>query len=118
MHELRNSEAPTQTETTPVQSIIDSSGEFTVAGSSTIYPIANATASCFISNGFKGKITIESTGSGAGLASLCSNKAQIASVSKKITLTYERRRGCNPEELVKIPFAKDVVTFFVSNNNI
>lgn len=61
------------------------SGEITIAGSSTVYPLAEAMAERFNDEGFGGQITIASVGSGAGFERFCATgETDIANASRGI----------------------------------
>lgn len=63
-------------------------GDIVLAGSSTVYPLAEAVAEQFKQDGFsedKGKITIDSIGSGGGFERFCkTGETDIANASRKI----------------------------------
>lgn len=55
------------------------------AGSSTVYPLSEAIATAFTSDGFKGEVKIDSIGSGAGFERFCkSGETDIANASRAI----------------------------------
>lgn len=61
------------------------SGEILVMGSSTVFPLTEALASRFEDEGFGGKITIDSIGSGAGFERFCvSGESDISNASRPI----------------------------------
>ncbi|MCU0485062.1 MAG: phosphate ABC transporter substrate-binding protein PstS family protein [Anaerolineales bacterium] len=61
------------------------SGEFVAAGSSTVYPLAEVIADRFADEGFAGKVTINSIGSGAGFERFCvEGDTDIANASRAI----------------------------------
>jgi ABC-type phosphate transport system substrate-binding protein len=64
------------------------SGNITMAGSSTVYPLAEAMAERFKEEGFtedKGTITIDNIGSGAGFERFCkAGETDISNASRKI----------------------------------
>jgi phosphate binding protein len=60
-------------------------GDIISAGSSTVFPLAEAVAKQFESEGYTGKITIDSIGSGGGLERFCkTGETDIANSSRKI----------------------------------
>ncbi len=60
-------------------------GDIVSAGSSTVYPLAEAIATQFIDEGYAGNITIDSIGSGAGLERFCkAGETDIANASRAI----------------------------------
>jgi phosphate transport system substrate-binding protein len=61
------------------------SGDIVTAGSSTVFPLAEAMADRFESEGFTGNITIDSIGSGAGFERFCvSGETDISNASRAI----------------------------------
>lgn len=74
----------------PLVDPFEYSGDVVTAGSSTVYPLAEAMATRFEDEGFEGDITIASVGSGAGFERFCvSGETDIANAS----------RGINEEEI-------------------
>jgi len=60
-------------------------GDIIAAGSSTVYPLAEAIAESFTDEGYAGNITIDSIGSGAGLERFCvAGETDIANASRPI----------------------------------
>lgn len=63
----------------------DYQGDILVAGSSTVYPLAERMAERFQEAGFRGQITIDSIGSGAGFERFCvAGETDIANASRPI----------------------------------
>ena len=61
------------------------SGEIAVAGSSTVFPLAEAMAARFEDEGYSGLITIDSIGSGAGFERFCvAGESDISNASRPI----------------------------------
>lgn len=61
------------------------SGEIVVAGSSTVFPIAERMKQRFEEEGFSGQLTIDSIGSGAGFERFCvAGETDIATASRRI----------------------------------
>ncbi|MFN8531504.1 MAG: PstS family phosphate ABC transporter substrate-binding protein [Anaerolineae bacterium] len=61
------------------------SGDIIAAGSSTVYPVAEAMAVRFTDEGFTGNITVDSIGSGAGFERFCSaGETDISNASRAI----------------------------------
>ncbi|MCB9121813.1 MAG: PstS family phosphate ABC transporter substrate-binding protein [Caldilineaceae bacterium] len=61
------------------------SGDIIVAGSSTVYPLAERMAERFIAEGYAGNITIDSIGSGAGFQRFCeAGETDVANASRPI----------------------------------
>jgi phosphate transport system substrate-binding protein len=60
-------------------------GDIVTAGSSTVYPLSEAMANRFEEEGYAGKITIDSIGSGAGFERFCkTGETDIANASRAI----------------------------------
>lgn len=64
---------------------LDLSGDIAVAGSSTVFPLAEAMVARFEDEGFSGLITIDSIGSGAGFERFCvAGESDISNASRPI----------------------------------
>lgn len=64
---------------------LEVTGDIIVAGSSTVFPLAEALAERFIDEGYGGNITIDSIGSGAGFERFCvAGETDIANASRAI----------------------------------
>lgn len=64
---------------------LEVTGDIIAAGSSTVYPLAEAIAERFTDEGYAGNITIDSIGSGAGLERFCvAGETDIANASRPI----------------------------------
>ena len=85
----------TEAESTPVDSgtegmlpevnPLEVSGNIVTAGSSTVFPLAEAMAERFEDEGYSGNITIDSIGSGAGFERFCvAGETDIANASRPI----------------------------------
>ncbi|GAB4511293.1 MAG: hypothetical protein OHK0046_09190 [Anaerolineae bacterium] len=63
----------------------DVQGDIITAGSSTVFPLTQAVAANFASEGYAGQITVDSIGSGAGLERFCvAGETDIANASRPI----------------------------------
>ncbi len=97
------------------------SGNIIAAGSSTVYPLSEALAQRFQEEGFtedKGKITIESIGSGAGFERFCkAGETDIANASRKIK--QEEIDNCAAINRTPIEFrvGTDALAVVVSSEN-
>ena len=61
------------------------SGNIIIAGSSTVYPLTERMAELFTQDGFKGQITIDSIGTGAGFERFCkAGETDISNASRPI----------------------------------
>lgn len=64
---------------------LELSGDIIIMGSSTVYPLTEAMAERFYDEGFGGRITIDSIGSGAGYERFCvAGESDIANASRPI----------------------------------
>ncbi len=64
---------------------LDVTGDIAMAGSSTVFPLAEAMAARFENEGYSGQVTIDSIGSGAGFERFCvSGESDIANASRPI----------------------------------
>jgi phosphate binding protein len=69
----------------PMVNPLEVSGDIISAGSSTVFPLTEAMAERFEDEGYAGKITIDSIGSGAGLERFCvTGETDIANASRAI----------------------------------
>ena len=69
----------------PMVDPLEVSGDIVTAGSSTVFPLAEAMAERFIDEGYGGNITIDSIGSGAGFSRFCeSGETDISNASRPI----------------------------------
>jgi phosphate transport system substrate-binding protein len=76
---------PEQSGVLPEVNPLEVSGNVVTAGSSTVYPLAERMAERFYDEGFKGQITIDSIGSGAGYERFCkTGETDVANASRPI----------------------------------
>ncbi len=69
----------------PVVDPLSVSGDVAVAGSSTVFPLAEAMAARFEDEGYSGLITIDSIGSGAGFERFCvAGESDVSNASRPI----------------------------------
>lgn len=69
----------------PVVDPLDITGDIVTAGSSTVFPLSEAMAARFEDEGYGGRITIDSIGSGAGFERFCDQgETDIANASRPI----------------------------------
>jgi len=96
----------------------DLSGDIIAAGSSTVYPLTEAMANLFISEGFSGKITIDSIGTGAGFERFCSTgETDISNASRPIK--DEEAANCQAigREAIEFRVGTDALAVVVSQEN-
>ncbi len=78
-------EAPIETVKFAGHDLLDLGGTIYAAGSSTVYPLAEAIAENFKADGFSGEIKIDSIGSGGGFERFCkTGETDISNSSRKI----------------------------------
>jgi len=71
--------------TLPVVDPLSVSGDVVTAGSSTVYPLAEAMAARFEDEGYSGQITIDSIGSGGGFERFCvTGETDVSNASRPI----------------------------------
>jgi len=69
----------------PAVDPLDVTGDLILAGSSTVYPLAEAVAELFTEEGFSGEITIDSIGTGGGFERFCTTgETDISNASRPI----------------------------------
>ena len=102
----------------PVVDPISLSGDIATAGSSTVYPLAEAMAERFNNEGYNGQITIASIGSGAGFERFCTTgETDIANASRGIK--EEEIANCAAINRTPIEFrvGTDALAIVVSSEN-
>ncbi len=93
-------------------------GDIITAGSSTVYPLSEAMAARFRDEGYKGNITIDSIGSGAGFERFCkSGETDIANASRPIK--DSEREACQAlgREPIAFRVGTDALAVVVSKDN-
>ncbi len=69
----------------PMVDPLDVTGDIAMAGSSTVFPLAEAMAARFENEGYSGQVTIDSIGSGAGFERFCvAGESDISNASRPI----------------------------------
>jgi len=93
-------------------------GDIISAGSSTVFPLSEAVAERFADEGYKGRITIDSIGSGAGFERFCTTgETDIANASRGIKdEEVELCRAINREPL-EFRVGTDALAVVVSKEN-
>lgn len=93
-------------------------GDIITAGSSTVYPLSEAMAARFRDEGYKGNITIDSIGSGAGFERFCkSGETDIANASRKIKDSEVEACRAIGREPVAFRVGTDGLAVVVSKDN-
>lgn len=106
------------TKVSPYQLVSGLTGALSVSGSETMQPLTESWAAG-LRQRYRGiTIKVESSGSETGLAALLEGKAQIASMSRRMTqeevVEFKREFGYEPTE---IPVAVDALAVFVHKDN-
>lgn len=94
-----------------------SDDNITLAGSTTVLPIAQATAEAFMDKHPEINISVRGGGSSVGIASLISGNVEIGNASRHIKnkeVTIARQKGVDPVENV---VANDGIAMCVNNQN-
>ena len=94
------------------------SGDITSAGSSTVFPLAEAIAELFLDEGYSGNITIDSIGSGAGIERFCvAGETDIANASRAIKADEIEQCQAIGREVIEFRVGTDALTVVVSAEN-
>jgi phosphate binding protein len=78
------SAAPAMAATLPEVDPLTLEGKIIAAGSSTVFPLTERVAEIFKDEGFKGEVTIDSIGTGAGFERFCKGEIDISNASRAI----------------------------------
>jgi phosphate transport system substrate-binding protein len=92
----------------------------TIAGSSTVYPVAEAIQSLFVDDGFTGEIKLDSIGSGAGFERFCkTGETDISNASRRIKDTeIENCQALSPARTpIEFRVGTDALAIVVSAEN-
>ncbi|NLE75680.1 MAG: phosphate ABC transporter substrate-binding protein PstS family protein [Chloroflexi bacterium] len=97
---------------------LEVTGDIITAGSSTVFPLSERIAERFTDEGYKGNVTIDSIGSGAGLERFCkSGETDIANASRPIKDSeVESCRAINREP-IEFRMGTDALAVAVSKEN-
>jgi phosphate transport system substrate-binding protein len=102
----------------PMVDPADYSGDIIMAGSSTVYPLAEAMAIRFNQEGFGGNITIDSIGSGAGFERFCNTvESDISNASRRIKQEEIDLCRSNGREPIEFRVGTDALAVVVSSEN-
>ena len=94
------------------------SGDIISAGSSTVFPLAEAVAVRFEEEGYTGRITIDSIGSGAGFERFCvSGETDVANASRAIRDSEVESCQSIDREPIEFRVGTDAMAFVVSLEN-
>lgn len=94
------------------------SGDIVTAGSSTVFPLTEAVVSLFESEGYTGRITIDSIGTGAGFERFCeSAETDISNASRPIKEEEIEACRANGREPVEFRVGTDALAVAVNLEN-
>jgi len=94
------------------------SGEITITGSSTVFPVSDAMAEEFMNMHSEVSITVDSTGSGGGFENhFCPGNSDINGASRPIKDSEVEACQSNDVEPVEFRIAGDALTMAVNNDN-
>lgn len=94
------------------------SGDIIIAGSSTVYPLAEAMVERFKDEGFAGNITIDSIGSGAGFERFCkTGETDIANASRAIKGSEVESCAAIGRTPIEFRVGTDALAIVVSSEN-
>jgi phosphate transport system substrate-binding protein len=97
---------------------LELSGDVVTAGSSTVFPLAEVMAARFEAEGFEGKVTIESIGSGAGFERFCvAGETDISNASRPIKDSEVESCRAIGREPVEFRVGTDALAVTVSQEN-
>ncbi|MBC7231702.1 MAG: PstS family phosphate ABC transporter substrate-binding protein [Chloroflexi bacterium] len=93
-------------------------GDIITAGSSTVYPLSEAIAEMFKDEGYKGNITIDSIGSGAGFERFCkTGETDISNASRPIKSSELEACRAIGREPIAFRVGTDALAVVVSKEN-
>lgn len=92
-------------------------GDFTAAGSSTVFPLTQRMVERFREDGYAGNPAVDSIGSGAGIERFCNGETDIANASR--AMKKEEIEKCQSISIDPIEFrvGTDAVTVVVNEQN-
>jgi len=94
------------------------SGNIISAGSSTVYPLSERMVERFRDEGYKGNITVDSIGSGAGLERFCvSGETDIANASRAIKSSEVEAARKIGREPIELRIGTDALAVVVNKKN-
>ena len=92
-------------------------GKIIAAGSSTVFPLTEKVAEVFKDEGFKGEVTIDNIGTGAGFERFCKGETDITNASRKID--EKETAACKVKGIEPVSFqvGVDALTVVVNPKN-
>ncbi|HSJ54242.1 MAG TPA: PstS family phosphate ABC transporter substrate-binding protein [Anaerolineae bacterium] len=104
--------------TLPDVNPLEVTGDIVTAGSSTVYPLSEAMAERFEDEGYSGRITIDSIGSGAGFERFCvQGETDIANASRPIKDSEVESCRAIGREPIEFRVGTDALAVVVSQQN-
>lgn len=95
----------------------DLTGNITIDGSSTVFPITQAMAENFQENNEGVKIAVKVSGTGGGFKTFCAGKTDISNASRPIKKEEEEKCQQAEVEYVELPVAFDALSVVVNPEN-
>jgi phosphate transport system substrate-binding protein len=109
---------PSQDGVFPEVNPLEVEGDIVVAGSSTVFPLAEAMANRFEEEGYEGRITIDSIGSGAGFERFCvTGETDISNASRPIRDSEVESCRSIGREPIEFRVGTDALAVTVSQDN-
>jgi len=108
--------AQAQTKLPPVNPA-ELKGNIVIAGSSTVYPLAQKLAEDFKKDGYADNITVDSIGSGAGITRFCRGETDIASSSRAMNEKEIATCKANGRDPLQFQVGIDALTIAMSRQN-
>jgi phosphate binding protein len=108
--------AQAQTKLPPVNPA-EAKGNIVIAGSSTVYPLAQKLAEDFKKDGYADNITVDSIGSGAGITRFCRGETDIATSSRAMNEKEIATCKANGRDPVQFQVGIDALTIAMSRDN-
>lgn len=92
-------------------------GNIVTAGSSTVFPLTQRVSEIFKDEGFKGNITIDSIGTGAGFERFCKGETDVSNASAKISQAQIENCRKNNIEPIEFRVATDALAVVMDNDS-
>lgn len=108
--------AQAQTKLPPVNPA-ELKGNIVIAGSSTVYPLAQKLAEDFKKDGYADNITVDSIGSGAGITRFCRGETDIATASRAMNEKEIATCKANGRDPIQFQIGVDALTIVMSREN-
>ena len=93
------------------------SGDISVDGSSTVFPISEAMAEEFMAANADVRVTVGVSGTGGGFKKFCAGETQISNASRPIKKEEIELCATNKIEYIEVPVAYDGLSIVVNNAN-